>query len=52
MRLRKDAKLEVLKRVPLFAGCSKQELSEIATLTDELSLPDSSNPLNDPRSFP
>lgn len=39
MRLRKDAKLEVLRRVPLFAGCSKKELAEIATLTDELSLP-------------
>ena len=40
MRLRKDAKLEVLKRVPLFAGCSKQELAEIATLTDELAFPE------------
>jgi CRP/FNR family transcriptional regulator, cyclic AMP receptor protein len=40
MRLRKDAKLEVLKRVPLFAGCSKKELAEIATLTDELTLPE------------
>jgi CRP/FNR family cyclic AMP-dependent transcriptional regulator len=39
VRLRKDAKLEVLRRVPLFAGCSKKELAEIATLTDELSLP-------------
>ena len=40
MRLRKDAKLEVLKRVPLFAGCTKGELAEIATLTDELTLPE------------
>jgi CRP-like cAMP-binding protein len=40
MRLRKDAKLEVLKRVPLFAGCSKKELADIATLTDELTLPE------------
>jgi len=39
VRLRKDAKLEVLRRVPLFAGCTKKELAEIATLTDELSLP-------------
>ena len=39
MRLRKDAKLELLRRVPLFAGCTKKELAEIATLTDELSLP-------------
>jgi CRP/FNR family cyclic AMP-dependent transcriptional regulator len=40
MRLRKDAKLEMLKRVPLFAGCSKKELADIATLTDELTLPE------------
>ena len=39
MPLRKDAKLELLRRVPLFAGCSKRELSEISTLADELSLP-------------
>ena len=40
MRLRKDAKVELLKRVPLFAGCSKKELAEIATLADELTLPE------------
>ena len=39
MRLRKDAKLELLRQVPLFAGCSKKELGEIATLADELSFP-------------
>lgn len=39
MRLRKDAKLELLRQVPLFAACSKRELSEISTLADELSLP-------------
>ena len=39
MRLRKDAKLELLGKVPLFAGCSKRELGEIATLADELSFP-------------
>lgn len=39
MRLRKDAKLELLRQVPLFAGCSKRELGEISTLADELSLP-------------
>ena len=37
--MRKDAKLELLRQVPLFAGCSKKELGEIATLADELSLP-------------
>ena len=40
MRLRKDAKLELLRQVPLFAGCSKRELSDIATLADELALPE------------
>lgn len=39
MRLRKDAKLELLRQVPLFAGCSKKELGEISTLADELNLP-------------
>jgi CRP-like cAMP-binding protein len=39
MRLRKDAKLELLRQVPLFAGCSKRELGEIATLADELGFP-------------
>lgn len=34
--LRRDAKVELLKRVPLFAGCSKKELGEIATLADEI----------------
>jgi CRP/FNR family transcriptional regulator, cyclic AMP receptor protein len=37
--LRKNAKIELLKRVPLFAACSKRELAEIAVLTDELDLP-------------
>jgi CRP-like cAMP-binding protein len=38
--LRKNAKLELIKRVPLFAGCSKRELSEVAAIADELSLPE------------
>jgi CRP/FNR family transcriptional regulator, cyclic AMP receptor protein len=38
--LRKNAKLELLKRVPLFSRCSKQELSEVAMLADELDLPE------------
>jgi CRP-like cAMP-binding protein len=36
--LRKDAKIELLKRVPLFAQCSKKELAEIALLADEIDL--------------
>jgi CRP-like cAMP-binding protein len=39
VKLRKDAKVELLRQVPLFTGCSKRELSEISTLADELSLP-------------
>jgi CRP-like cAMP-binding protein len=34
--LRRDAKIELLKRVPLFAECSKKELGEIALLADEI----------------
>jgi CRP/FNR family transcriptional regulator, cyclic AMP receptor protein len=34
--LRKNAKVELIKTVPLFARCSKKELGEIAGLADEL----------------
>ena len=37
--LHKDAKIELLKSVPLFSGCSKDELAQIASLADELDLP-------------
>ena len=37
--LRKNAKIELIRRVPLFAECSNRELGEIASLADELSLP-------------
>ena len=40
MRLGKNAKIDLLKRVPLFAGCSKAELLEIAMSADELDLRD------------
>jgi CRP-like cAMP-binding protein len=36
--LQKDAKLELLRGVPLFAGCSKSELQQVAQLADELDL--------------
>jgi len=36
--LRRDAKIELLKRVPLFAGCSKGELRELAKSADELDI--------------
>src|SRR6187397_2650114 len=36
MRLRKDAKSELLKRAPLFANCSKRELAAIGAIADEI----------------
>ena len=38
MALRRDAKVELLKKVPLFEGCSKAELRELARSADELDL--------------
>lgn len=38
MALRRDAKIELLKRAPLFSGCSKSELRALASTADELDL--------------
>jgi CRP/FNR family transcriptional regulator, cyclic AMP receptor protein len=38
--LHKDAKVELMRRVPLFAHCSKRELASIASLADEVDLPE------------
>lgn len=38
MPLPRNAKMELLKKVPLFAGCSKAELKELALVADELDL--------------
>ena len=38
MALRRDAKVELIKRVPLFADCTKGELRRIASIADELTL--------------
>lgn len=35
----KNAKVELLKRVPLFSECSKRELGEVASIADELHMP-------------
>jgi CRP-like cAMP-binding protein len=35
----KDTKIERLRKVPLFADCSKRELAEIAAVADELRFP-------------
>jgi CRP/FNR family transcriptional regulator, cyclic AMP receptor protein len=39
VRLRKDAKTELISRVPLFAHCSKRELAMVAGIADEIDLP-------------
>jgi CRP-like cAMP-binding protein len=39
LRLRKDTKVELISRVPLFSGCSKVDLSRVASIADELDLP-------------
>lgn len=38
MHLRKNAKIEMLRKVPLFAQCSRKELDVIAGVADELQL--------------
>ncbi len=40
MRLRRNAKIDLLRGVPLFAGCSAKELGQISTLADELYQPE------------
>src|SRR6185369_16709909 len=37
--LRKDAKIELLKNVPLFSHCNKKQLASIASLADLISVP-------------
>jgi CRP-like cAMP-binding protein len=37
--LHRNQKLELLKSVPLFAGCSKKELAQIGLIADEIDLP-------------
>ena len=38
MPLRRDAKIDLLKSVPLFAECTKGELRRIASIADEVEL--------------
>lgn len=40
MRLGSNAKVDLLKQVPLFAGCSKKELEALAGIADEIDLKD------------
>jgi len=37
--LARNTKIDLLKRVPLFADCSKKELQEISLVTDEVDVP-------------
>ena len=39
MKLRRNAKIELLRAVPLFSGCTSKELGQISALGDELSQP-------------
>jgi cAMP-binding proteins - catabolite gene activator and regulatory subunit of cAMP-dependent protein kinases len=36
--LRKNAKVELIKSVPLFAGLSKRDLNEVAAIADEFAM--------------
>jgi CRP-like cAMP-binding protein len=38
--LHRNEKVELIKRVPLFADCSKGELEQIAHIADEIDLPE------------
>jgi CRP-like cAMP-binding protein len=38
--LRKNVKIELIKRIPLFAQCSKAELARVATIADEIHMPE------------
>ncbi len=38
--LRKNAKVDLISRVPLFQGLSKKELGEVAMIADEIDLPE------------
>ena len=40
MRLGRNSKIDLIKGVPLFASASKQELGEIASIADEIDLPE------------
>ena len=38
--MRRDAKVELISRVPLFEHCSKRELAAIAAIADQVELPE------------
>jgi CRP/FNR family transcriptional regulator, cyclic AMP receptor protein len=38
MRLHRDAKVELIRKIPLFASCSADELARVAGIADEIDL--------------
>jgi CRP-like cAMP-binding protein len=40
LRLRRNEKIELIGKVPLFAGLSKAELARVASIADEIDLPE------------
>jgi CRP/FNR family transcriptional regulator, cyclic AMP receptor protein len=38
-RIGKNAKVDLIRRVPLFSRCSRKELGQIAAIADEIDLP-------------
>jgi CRP-like cAMP-binding protein len=40
VRIRRDAKIELISRVPLFEHCSRRELAAIAAIADQVELPE------------
>ena len=40
MKLRRNAKVDLLRTVPLFSSCSQKELGQISTLADEIYQPE------------
>jgi CRP-like cAMP-binding protein len=38
--MRNDAKIELMRKVPLFSSCSKRELAAVASIADEIDLPE------------
>ena len=39
MALGRNAKVELIRQVPLFSRCTRKELSEVASIADEVDLP-------------
>src|SRR5207245_10621502 len=39
-RFRRGSKVDLIAKVPLFAGLSKRELGQLASIADEIDLPD------------